>query len=139
MNAKHHNQAVSIQLKLAALWAAFTAFYIYVDYLTLYIPGKIGGILEGKIHTFAISPVFLVIALLSIGIPALMICLSVILRAKINRWANIVVAGFNIPYALFNLTGEAWAHMVIAAVVEVALLGLIIWYAWKWPKIVSQS
>jgi hypothetical protein len=134
MNIKQTNRTVSIQLKLAALWAAFTAFYIYVDYLTLYLPGKIEGILEGKIHTFAISPIFLVVALLSIGIPAIMICLSVILRAKINRWANIVVAGFNIPYALFNLTGEAWAHMIIAAAIEVAILSLIIWYAYKWPK-----
>jgi hypothetical protein len=139
MKDKLDEQIVNVRLKLAALWATFTALYIYVDYLTLYLPGKIEGILAGKIHVFDISPVFLVIALLSIGIPALMISLSIFLKARVNRWINIIVAGVNIPYALFNLTGEAWVHMVIAAVVEVALLGLIIWYAWKWPKTVSQS
>lgn len=139
MKEKRDEQKVGVRLKLAALWATFTAFYIYVDYLTLYLPGKIEGILEGKIHTFDISSAFLIVALFSIGIPALMISLSVLLRAKINRWVNIVVAGFNIPYALFNLTGEAWAHMVIAAIIEVAILSLIIWYAWKWPKTGSLS
>lgn len=127
-------QKVNVRLKLAALWASFTALYIYVDNLTLYLPGKIEGILAGKIHVYDISPAFLVIALLSIGIPALMIFVSVALPAKVSRWVNIIVAGVNIPYALFNLTGEAWAHMVLAAVVEVALLCLIIRYAWKWPK-----
>jgi hypothetical protein len=139
MKDKQDEQNVNVRLKIAALWASFTALYIYVDYLAFYMPGKIEGILAGKIHVFDISPVFLVIALLSIGIPALMISLSILLSAKVSRWVNIVVAGVNIPYALFNLTGEAWVHMVIAAVVEVAILCLIIRYAWKWPKTGSLS
>lgn len=133
------NQSVNVTQKIAALWATFTALYIYVDYLTLYMPGKIEGILEGKIFVFDISPIFLVVALLSIAIPALMICLTILLPAKVSRWANIVVAGVNIPYALFNLTGVVWVHMVIAALIEVAILCVIIWHAWKWPKTESLS
>jgi hypothetical protein len=63
-----------------------------------------------------------------------MIFLSVALTAKVNRWANIIVATVYIPYMLFNLAGEAWMHMVLGAVVETVLLLLIIRYAWKWPK-----
>jgi hypothetical protein len=63
-----------------------------------------------------------------------MIFLSVALPPKISRWASIIIAAVYIPYTLFNLTGEAWVHMVFGAVVEVALLLLIISYAWKWPK-----
>ena len=44
-----------------------------------------------------------------------------------------------IPYMLFNLAGETWIHMVFGAVVEVALLGLIIGYAWKWPRVSSEK
>lgn len=51
-----------------------------------------------------------------------------------SRWANIIIAVVYIPYTLFNLVGEAWIHMVFGAVVAVALLLLIIWYAWNWPK-----
>ena len=63
-----------------------------------------------------------------------MIFLSVALPAKVSRWANIIIAAVYIPYTLFNLAGETWVHMVFGAVVEVALLLLIISYAWKWPK-----
>jgi hypothetical protein len=35
---------------------------------------------------------------------------------------------------LFNLAGEAWIHMVVGAAIEVTLLGLIIYYAWNWPR-----
>ena len=126
---------VSLKLKLATLWTSFMFLYIYVDYFSLYMPGKIEDILAGKVFTFEISYIFLIIALISVTIPALMIFLSVALPAKVNRWANIIIAAVYIPYSLFNLAGEAWVHMVFGAVVEVALLCLIIWNAWKWPKL----
>jgi hypothetical protein len=125
---------VNVKLKLAALWAGFMFLYIYVDYFALYMPGKIEGILAGKVFIFDISYVFLLIALISVTIPALMIFLSVALPAKVSRWANIIIAAVYIPFTLFNLAGETWVHMVFGAVVEVALLLLIISYAWKWPK-----
>lgn len=124
---------VSLKLKLATLWASFMFLYIYVDYFALYMPGKIEDILAGKVFTFEISYIFLLIALISVSIPALMIFLSVALPAKVNRRANIIIATVYIPYTLFNLAGEAWVHMYYGAAVEVALLCLIIWHAWKWP------
>ncbi len=125
---------VSLKLKLAMLWTSFMFLYIYVDYFHLYMPGSIEGILAGKVFTFDISSAFLLIAMLGVAIPALMIFLSVSLPAKANRWTNIIVATVYIPYMLFNLAGVAWVHMYLAAAVEVALLLLIIGYAWKWPK-----
>ena len=124
---------VSLKLKLAALWASFMFLYIYVDYFHLYMPGSIQDILAGKVFTFDISYVFLLIAMVFVVIPALMIFLSVALSTKVNRWTNIIVAAVYIPYMLFNLAGEAWVHMYFAAAVEVVLLSLIIRYAWKWP------
>ena len=126
---------VSLKLKLATLWASFMFLYIYVDYFALYMPGKIEDILAGKVFVFDISYVFLIIALTSVTIPALMIFLSVALPAKVSRWANIIIAAVYIPYTLFNLAGTTWMHMVFGAVVEVVLLFLIIRYAWKWPRI----
>ena len=54
--------------------------------------------------------------------------------SKINRLTNIILGVIYIPCMLFNLVGEAWIHMYIAAVVEVVLFGFIIWFAWKWPR-----
>ncbi|MGB3078247.1 MAG: DUF6326 family protein [Saprospiraceae bacterium] len=126
---------VSIKQKLATLWASFMFLYIYVDYFHLYMPGSLKDILAGKVFVFDISYVFLLIAMIFVAIPTLMIFLSVVLPAKVNRWTNIIVATVFIPYMLFNLAGEAWVHMYFAAALEVVLLCLIIRYAWKWPRI----
>jgi hypothetical protein len=125
---------LNVKLKLAALWASFMFLYIYVDYFHLYMPGSLEDILAGKVFTFDISYVFLLLAMIFVAIPVLMIFLSVALPAKVNRWTNIIVAAVYIPYMLFNLVGEAWVHMYFAAAVEVVLLLLIISYARKWPK-----
>ena len=126
---------VSLKLKLSTLWASFIFLYIYVDYFALYMPGKIEDILRGRVFKFDITQGFLLAALASVTIPALMIFLSVALPAKVNRWANIIIAAVYIPYTLFNLAGTTWMHMVFGAVIEVVLLCLIIRYAWKWPRI----
>ena len=126
---------VSLKLKLASLWASLMFLYIYVDYFALYMPSKLENILKGRVFVFEITQGFLLATLASMAIPALMIFLSVALPAKVNRWANIIVAVVYIPYTLFNLAGEAWMHMVCGAVVEVILLCLIIRYAWKWPRV----
>ena len=125
---------VNVKLKLAAAWASFMFLYIYVDYFHLHMPGSLEDLLLGKVFEFEITQAFLLVVLASVTIPALMIFFSVGLPAKINRWTNIIVATVYIPYTLINLVGEAWLHMIFGAAVEVALLLLVIWYAWKWPK-----
>ena len=130
---------LNVKLKLAALWASFMFLYIYVDYFALYMPGKIENILKGKVFVFDITQGFIMIALGLSTIPMLMIFLSVVLPAKVNRWTNIIVAFVHIPYMLFNLTGVAWMHMYFAAAVEVVLLLLVIRYAWKWPLIETRN
>jgi hypothetical protein len=130
---KLDEQKVNVRVKLAALWASFMFFYVYVDYFHLYMPGKVQDILDGKVFTFDITQGFIFTALFLASIPMLMMVLSVVLKARASRITNIVVAVALVPYMLFNLAGEAWPHMYFAAAVEVALLALIIGYAKKWP------
>lgn len=136
MNAQKTPQTVledmQVKVRLAALWASFMFLYLYVDYFHLYMPGSMENILAGRVFVFDITQVFLLTALASVSIPAIMIFLSVALSAKANRWTNMIVAVVYIPYTLFNLAGEAWMHMVFGAMVEVVLLLLIIRYARKW-------
>jgi hypothetical protein len=126
---------VNIRLKLATLWTSMMFLIIYLDYFHLYMPDSLKDMLAGKVYVFDVSQGFLVAALAMVTIPALMIFLSVALPAKIDRWANIIIAAINIPFLLFNLAGVAWTHMVIGAVIQVVLSGLIIVYAWKWPRL----
>jgi hypothetical protein len=125
---------IDVKLKLAALWTSFMFLYVYVDVFGFYTPGIIEGILVGEVFTFQITPTFILVALVSVTIPGLMIFLSLALPARVNRWTNIVVAILYIPFTLFNLVGESWVHMYYGATVEVVLLALVLWYAWKWPR-----
>lgn len=125
---------VNVKLKLAILWTSLMFFIIYLDYFHLYMPGKIDEILKGKVFVYDVSQGFLMAALGIVGLPALMIFLSVALRPKLNRWVNISIAAINIPLILYNLAGEVWMHMIIGAIIEVMLLCFIIRYAWKWPR-----
>ena len=85
-------QPASTRAKLAAAWTSFMFLYIYVDYLALYKPGAIDDILAGVVFEFDISQTFVVIALMLVGIPSLMILLSMTLPARANRTLNLVVA-----------------------------------------------
>lgn len=126
-------EEIKMKLKLAATWASFMFFVIYIDYFHLYMPGSLADIMSGKMYVFDITQNALLAGLTVIGLPALMIFFSVILPPRSNRWVNILIAGINIPLILYNLVGEAWIHMMIGAFIQVCLLCFIIYSAWKWP------
>ena len=67
-------------------------------------------------------------------IPTLMVFLSLALKAKANRWTNIIVGILYILVAIGNVIGESWAFYLFGNVVQVLCLLLIIGYAWKWPQ-----
>jgi hypothetical protein len=124
-----------VRTKLAAAWASFMFFYIYVDYLALYKPGVIDDILNGIVFKFDISQTFVVVALSLVGIPALMILLSTILPARASRITNLVVASLYVPVSVFNLAGGSWLTFYgLGVVVEVAIIALILRVAWTWPR-----
>ena len=64
-----------------------------------------------------------------------MIFLSLTLSPKVNRYANMILGIAHIGLAITTmLTPEAWAYYLFDSAVEIVLLALIVWYAWKWPK-----
>ena len=126
---------IPVQAKLAAAWTSFMFLYIYVDYLHLYKPGAIDDILAGVVFKFDISQTFVVIALILVGIPILMILLSMTLPARANRTINLVVASLYIPVSAFNVLGGSWILFYgLGVMIEVILLAYILRSAWTWPR-----
>ena len=124
-----------VQARLAAAWTSFMFFYIYVDYLHLYKPGVVDDIQAGIVFDFDISQTFVVSSLSLVGIPALMILLSMTLPARANRTLNLVVAALYVPVSVFNVVGESWIVFYgLGVVVEVMLLAFILRSAWTWPR-----
>lgn len=127
---------INIKIKLSALWASVTFFYIYGDYFELYVPNKVQGIING--NSMLDNPVKLFAASVLLAVPALMVGLSVILKTKINRGLNLIVGFvFTAIMLLIAVTSiSEWrAFYVFYAIVESILTSIIVWYAWKWTKI----
>jgi hypothetical protein len=139
-NSASKDPQIPVQAKLAAAWTSFMFFYIYVDYLHLYKPGIIDDILAGVVFEFDISQTFVVIALMLVGIPSLMILLSMTLPARANRTLNLVVASLYIPVSAFNVVGGSWMYFYgLGLVLEVILLAFILRSAWTWPRTHSDA
>ena len=128
---------VNIKIKLSGLWVAIVFLYIYVDYFSLFVPGVLEKMIEGEVADtgIQITTQFLLTGLTIVMIPSLMIVLSLTLKAKANRWTNIIVGILQIVVVLgSNFIGESEAHYIFGSTVEVVLLSIIVWYAWRWPK-----
>ena len=126
-----------VQAKLAAAWTSLMFFAIYIDYFHLYKPGAIDQIRGGGIFEFDITPTLLTIFVVVIGIPALMVMLSMTLPARVNRATNLVVASLYIPVMVFNAAGESWDWAFYYGLhigLEVLLLAFILRSAWTWPR-----
>lgn len=129
---------INIKIKLSAMWASVMFCYIYGDYFSLYVPNKVEEFIDGE--AMLDTPFKLFAATLLMTVPALMIFLSVVLKPKINRGLNII---FGILYTaimlLIAVTSIApwWTFYVFLAVVESFITALIVWNAYKWPRISS--
>nr|WP_297428397.1 DUF6326 family protein [uncultured Actinotalea sp.] len=128
---------VPVQAKIAAAWTSLMFLVIYIDYFHLYQPGEIDSIREGVIYEFDISPSLMSVFFVVIGIPALMVLLSLTLPARANRATNLVVAALYIPVMVFNAAGASaeWAlYYALTIGVEVLILAFILRAAWTWAR-----
>lgn len=116
------------KITLAIIWVAVMLTYLLGDVIRIFsgdvIPGEIQGMKFTQWMGLAIAGLMV--------IPILMVVLSLFLPDNINRWANIIVAGF---WFLFNLVGLPtypghYDKFLLA--VSMAFNLVTIWYAWKW-------
>jgi hypothetical protein len=97
------------------------------------LPGSLQQILAGKMGP--IGPVTQMVLLgtsVTLVISSVMIFLSLVLKPNVNRRLNIVLG---VVYtAIILITMWRWVFYIFYGVIEIALTGLVVWYAWKWPK-----
>ena len=119
------------RLKIAALWTATMLIFAYVDLFSLYRPDVRSDIEAGKAFAFDINQAFLFFTTLYVIIPALMIYLSRVMRRRVNRVVNIVLAAIYAVTIVGGAVGE-WNYYLLGSLVEAALLALVIRHAWTW-------
>jgi len=120
---------MDIKIKISTLWIVIMMNLIFADILSIMVElvnKNTLDIIGGEVTTaMAIAAIFT-------NIPILMIYLSRALPYKANRISNILAAFITILYVIGG--GSLTPHYVIIASIEVALLLVILWSAWKWSK-----
>ncbi len=124
---------VNVKIKLSAFWVTLMLFYIYADILGFYTPGVIENVISGEIGGVQITQGFLVAMAAWMAVPTMMVPLSLMLKARANRWVN-VIAGVISFFALIAtfFAGDFSIRYAIQAALEAVMIVLIVWHAWTW-------
>jgi uncharacterized membrane protein len=76
-------------------------------------------------------------AILYFWIPLVMAVLSLTLKDKTNRWANIILGivyiGFVLVELVSNILTAAYPYAILMSTSALLVAALITWYAFKWP------
>lgn len=129
---------INVKVKLSALWISLMFCYIYGDFFSLFVPGRIKGLMNGQSGTGQITPWVLLAYAVLLSIPPLMIFLSLILKPKVNRMLNIAV-GIFFTIVMLLVVGtsiDKWMIFYIyLGIIEIIISLLIVYQSWFWPKI----
>lgn len=125
---------VDTKLIIMAAWIAMMCLYIYCDMYSLYRPGQLDSMMQGKMGFFEVSQTSLFWAGVLMVIPSLMILVSVLATARVGRIVNIVVSANFVLVNIGNLIGEAWAYYYLFGLVELGLVIFIFVISLRWPR-----
>lgn len=136
-----HDTKVDVKVVLSGLWISMLFVFAYVDIFGFWRADVINGALEGKVPGagFTINQTFLVFTTIYILIPSLMVIVSLIAPARINRTANIVASLIYAASVVVSDIGETWSYYIVGSVAEVMLLLAIARVAWTWPRRPTQG
>jgi len=126
---------INVKTKLSGLWVVLMFCYTYADILGFYAPGNIKELMSGEIAGLQMTQGLLLASAVLMAIPSAMVFLSLALKAKANRLANIIV-GIVYMGVLGStlLTGRNPAYYIFYVITKATLIALIVWHAWRWPK-----
>ena len=117
-----------VKIKLSGLWVALMLTYLLGDVLRIFS----GDFSMGAIGDMQVSlGLYLGMAILMV-IPIVMVFLSLTLKYKANRWANIIVSVFFFIFNLVGLPTYPSAYDKFLIIVGLVFNALTVWFAWKW-------
>ncbi len=122
---------VNPRIVIASLWVTMLFIFAYVDIFALFRADVLNDALSGRVAVFEVSQMFLALTTLYVIIPSLMIFLTLVLPRQINRWANVILAVVYIITIAGGAAGETWVYYLMGSAVEVILLAILVWRAWK--------
>ena len=125
---------IGVRLKISALWVAMLILFAYGDIFGFFKPGQIEEVMSGEISGIEITEGFLFAVSVYVAIASVMTFLTLVLRPPLCRWINIVLAILYVASIVAAAVGETDAYYLLLSAAEIALLLLIVLYAWTWPR-----
>jgi hypothetical protein len=136
-------ESLTLKIKIAVLWLFMAVAYSAHMALSIFEPGIIKLITDGKMQIS--EGEFIFSALFAWLIPLTMAFLSVTLKDYANRRTNIilgiVITVGNIFHLLYEQLAQPSIHMAQPSIHQlllncstVVVTALIAWFAWRWPK-----
>ena len=127
----------NLKIKLAVFWLFIAVTMSTNTILYFVVPGVMDDIRAGKIVGMqAGAELILGMAIVYFWVPLVLAVLSLNLKDKANRWANIILGAFYAVFILFeltmNVTTVVYPYAILMDVSVFAVAALIVWFAWKW-------
>lgn len=131
-----------VRIKLSALWVARMLSGFLGDVLRFTDPVALEQTLA-RDTPVPVTEELLVGSGVFFALPIFMVVFSLTLKSKASRWANIILGTIFVGFDLFFLIatfplGSAVYEIAMAFIYPV-FPALIVWYAWRWPQLVSPS
>jgi hypothetical protein len=132
---------LALRIKLAVLWLFWIMGFLVHMFLALFEEGVIEQIIEGEFVGMQITSSAMLFFAIFMLVPLVMAPLSLIVKDKANRWANIVLGVVYTVLCVFDSIGTAVIDISILSTYDILLYishivasALIVLYAWKWPQ-----
>jgi hypothetical protein len=127
------------KLRITVLWIILAAGCSGAQILYILAPGVINNTIAGNYEGTTISTGFLIVFSLFWLIPLTMAFLTLILKDKINRYANAILGLLFGIYVISSVAiplsmGQEFSGHLLLESVGIIISFLIVWHAWKWPK-----
>ena len=126
MNTVNKTENINVRERISLLWIVVMVNMAFADICSFMLPGAMSD------APFKITQEIMLVFAILLEIPIAMIFLSRVLKYRTNRWTNIIASVITIIYVIGG--GSLTLHYIFFAAVEVAMMLLIIWYAWKWTN-----
>ena len=126
---------LDVRVILSSLWIARALSSLQGDSTRLHDPVALQELVAGTSEIPVTNTMLLVLSII-LGIPILMSVLSLTLKEKANRRANL---GTGIFFVLFEITflifvySQAPVYEIFWGIAYLVSAALIVGYAWKWP------
>ncbi len=135
-NRKTARTVVDVRIILSALWAARMLSSLMGDVTRLHDPVMLEQLIAGTSEITVTNTLLLVMSII-MAIPIFMSFLSLTLKDKANRWANLIIGTFfvvwEVVFLIFVYLPGA-VYEIFWGIAYLVFAALVVWYAWKWPK-----